>query len=301
MAEFTVLGLRVVREAARAGSFSLAAQRLDYTQSAVSRQISLMEQAAGRPLFERLPRGVRLTEAGRVVLRRADTVLDTLDTTRDELRDLRRPAGRIRIGAFSTATAALVPRAIAAVAHSYPGLEIVLREGTTPVLRTALARRRIDLAVLSGAPELPGDVRCASLPDDPLFVAVHPTHRLAGRDSVPIAQLRAERWITGSEDRHSTLLGAWTADDWQPDIAYVARDWVTKLGLVAAGLGVTIVPGLAVTALPPTLSIIRLDDPRATRPILLAHRTAAEHPLAEALRDTAAELAVAARRRLRDE
>ncbi|MEV0251496.1 LysR family transcriptional regulator [Nocardia sp. NPDC050712] len=301
MGEFTVIGLRVVREAARAGSFSRAARRLDYTQSAVSRQILLMEQVAGRPLFERLPRGVRPTAAGRIVLRRADAVLDALDAARDELHDLRQRPGRIRVGAFATATAALVPRAIAAVSHRYPGLEVGLREGTSPALLTALTRRRIDLAVLSGAPDLPEGVHSAPLLDDALFVAVHRAHPLAGRDSVPVSLLRPERWIAGSADQRSTLLGAWTDADWEPDIAYVARDWVTKLGLVAAGLGITVLPGLAVSTLPATISIVRVDDPRAVRPTILAFRDVADgaHPLAEALRDCAAELAADARQRLR--
>ncbi|MEV6278822.1 LysR substrate-binding domain-containing protein [Nocardia sp. NPDC051832] len=301
MGEFTVIGLRVVREAARAGSFSRAAERLDYTQSAVSRQVTLMEQAAGRPLFERLPRGVRPTEAGRIVVRQAETVLDALDAAREELREVRRPVGRVRVGAFATATAALVPRAIAAATQRFPGLEVRLREGTSPSLLAALERGRIDLAVLTGVHELPDGVSSTPLLDDSLFIAVHATHRLTGRSSVPVDELRTERWIAGSEDQGSTLLGAWSDAHWNPVIAHIARDWVTKLGLVAAGLGITVIPGLTVSTLPPALSIVRIDDARAIRPTVLAHRTGnAGHPLAEALHDSAAELAAEARHRLRD-
>lgn len=301
MSEFTVLGLRVVREAARHGSFSVAAERLGYTQSAVSRQIALMEQAAGQPLFERQARGVRPTDAGRVVLRHADAVLAELQATRHDLRDLRPgPAARLRVGAFSTATAALVPRAVAALAHGAPQVRVSLREGVTPSLLTSVARGRLDVAVVvRPATAVPG-VDVVPLLDDPLLVALPLAHPLAGRASVTPDELRGERWIAGSTEPGSTLLGAWTDATWTPEIAFVARDWVAKLGLVAAGLGVTMVPGLAVPALPASLAVVRLDHPAAVRVTVAAHRPDAEpRPFLEALRDSAADLAAEVRHRLR--
>ncbi|MGW4353853.1 LysR family transcriptional regulator [Nocardia sp. NPDC004582] len=302
MGEFTVTGLRVVREAARSGSFTRAAERLGYTQSAISRQITLMEQVAGVPLFERRARGVHPTDAGRIVLRHADTVLDALAAAGDELRNPV-PTGRIRVGAFSTAMAALVPGAIAGVAARNPGVRVHLREGTTPSLLAALTKGRVDLAVLSGRPDHGEDLNVEPLLDDSLFIAVHGGHRLAGRASVPIAELRAEAWIAGSADPGDTLLGAWSGAAWQPRIAHTARDWVAKLGLVAAGLGITVVPGLVVSALPARISVVRVDDPAARRPTVLAYRratTAPDHPMIEALRDSAATLAAEVRARLRE-
>jgi DNA-binding transcriptional LysR family regulator len=115
MTEFTLTGLRVLLEVAERGSFSASARRLGYTQSAVSRQIALAETAAGRPLFVRQARGVQLTDAGRLVARHADAMLRELEAARQGLEDLgARPPGRLRVGAFSTGMAALVPRAIAA-------------------------------------------------------------------------------------------------------------------------------------------------------------------------------------------
>ncbi|WP_067819154.1 LysR family transcriptional regulator [Nocardia inohanensis] len=304
MGEFTVSGLRVVREAARTGSFSRAAERLDYTQSAVSRQITLMEQAAGKALFERLPRGVKPTEAGLIVLRHADSVLDALDNARDELRELKRPPARLRIGAFPTATAALVPRAMAVAAQQHPELRVRLREGTSPTLLNGLVRRRVDLAVVSRPEHLPDGVETTPLLEDSLYVAVAANHPLAGRGSVPVGLLRRERWITGSEEPGSGLLGVWSEAAWRPVIGHVARDWITKLGLVAAGLGVTVVPGLSVTALPATVSILRVQGSAAFRPIALAYRSDGDidgrHPFAIALRDAAAALSAEVHRRLRD-
>ncbi|MFJ1768318.1 LysR family transcriptional regulator [Amycolatopsis sp. NPDC088138] len=304
MSEFTVAGLRVVREAARHGSFSVAADRLGYTQSAISRQIALMEQAAGRPLFDRLARGVRPTEAGLVVVQHAEAVLGELQATRQALQDLGdRPPSRLRVGAFSTAMAALVPRAIAAFAGREPRTRVPLREGLSPGLLKAVARGRLDLAVVTPPRQPPAEVELVTILEDPLFVAMAPGHPLARHPSVTGEMLRDQPWITGSTEPGTTLLGAWAAPSWQPEIAFVARDWVAKFGLVAAGLGVTVVPGLAVPALPPGIVITRIDHPAAVRTTALASRPGGEpgprRAFAESLRDAAADLTAEVRHRLR--
>ncbi|MEU5759628.1 LysR family transcriptional regulator [Nocardia sp. NPDC047648] len=305
MDEFSVSGLRVVREAAACGSFSTAAENLGYTQSAVSRQIALMERAAGRALFERHARGVRPTAAGRVVLRHADVILAELEQARHDIRHLAaRPAARLRLGAFSTAMAALVPRAIAATAARDRQLRISLREGLSPRLLTAVARGRLDLAVVTSPDTVPSGVEIEPLVDDPLLVAVASTHALARTTSATPDLLRDERWIAGSQEPSATLLGAWRDQGREPEIAFVARDWFAKLGLVAAGLGVTVVPGIAVPVLPPTIALLRIDHPAAVRRTVLAHRGDRETVeirgmFAEALRDRAAELSTEVRLRLR--
>jgi DNA-binding transcriptional LysR family regulator len=303
MSDFTVLGLRVVREAARHGSFSTAAERLGYTQSAVSRQIAIMEQAAGQVLFERQARGVQPTEAGQILVRHAEAVLGELHAARQDLQDLgARPPGRLRVGAFSTAMAALVPRAIAALIAQEPQTRVPLREGMSPALLTSLTRGRLDLAVVTPPKHVPAGIELTLLLDDPLFVAMALGHPLADRASVTNTRLHNEKWIAGSAEPDTTLLGAWA--DWQPDIAFVARDWVAKLGLVAAGLGVTVVPGLAVPVLPPTIAVVRIDHPAAVRATVLAHRSGtpndhSRQTFTEALLDAAAELSTEVRHRLR--
>jgi DNA-binding transcriptional LysR family regulator len=307
MSDFTVVGLRVVREAARHSSFSAAAERLGYTQSAVSRQIALMEQAAGQALFERQARGVRPTAAGRVVVRHADTVLGELDSVRQDLQDLGPlPPGRLRVGAFSTATAALMPRSIAAFVRQEPKTRLSLREGISPRLLTSLTRGHLDLAVVTPPRHPPDGIEVIALLDDPLFVATAPAHPIAGQTSVTTAMLRGERWIAGATEPGTPLLGAWTDDSWQPEIAFVARDWVAKLGLVSAGLGITVVPGLAVPALPPALAVVRIDHPTAMRTTAAAYRADNPdihrlHTFVETLRDTAAELSAEVRHRLRQD
>jgi DNA-binding transcriptional LysR family regulator len=306
MAEVSIPGLRVVREVARRGSFSAAAETLGYTQSAVSRQIALMEDAAGQALFERHARGARLTAAGQLVVRRADAVLAELEAARQDLDDLQeRPRGRLRVGAFSTALAALVPRAIAAFRSGHARVEVVLREGTSDRLLARVADGRLDLAVVTPPDAIDVDgVRLATLLEDPLLVCVARSHRLAGETSVPADELREEQWVAAGADARSTLLGAWHGSGWEPRIAYVTREWTAKLGLVAAGLGVTVVPGLALPALPATVGVVRIDHPAAERVTAIAARAggapkAPAEPFTEALRDASAGLVAEVRRRLR--
>ncbi len=306
MPELSVVGLRVVREVARAGSFTSAAEQLGYTQSAVSRQVALMERAAGQLLFDRHARGAQLTDAGQIVVRRADAVLADLEATHHELEDLgMRPRGRVRVGAFFTALGALVPRAIAAFASSDPSTEVILREGTSPSLIARAANGRLDLAIVSAAAIPDGALDVTTLVEDPLLVAVSRDHPLAGRRSAPAEALRDEHWIAASTQARSTLLGAWTGSAWEPDIAHVARDWIAKLGLTAAGLGITVVPGLAVPTLPPSLAVVRIDHPEATRTTAIVVRADAgpdphRQAVTEALRDATAGIAAEVRRRLRE-
>jgi DNA-binding transcriptional LysR family regulator len=270
----------------------------------VSRQVALMERAVGEPLFERHARGARLTDAGQIVVRHAHAVLAELEATHQELEDLgARPRGRVRIGAFSTALGALVPRAIAKFSSLEPRAEVVLREGMSPSLIARAADGRLDLAVVTPSQETPDGLEVTTLLEDPLLVAVSRSHPLAGRTSVAADELRGERWIAGSSRARSTLLGAWIGSSWQPDIAYVARDWTAKLGLAAAALGITVVPGLAVPTLPPTLAVVRIDHRAATRITAMVTRTDASpdahaHVIGESLRDVAAEIAAEIRQHL---
>jgi DNA-binding transcriptional LysR family regulator len=280
MAEFTVVGLKVLRAVAATGSFSAAGQALGYTQSAISRQVAALEAAVGAALFTRTNRGVRLTEAGAVLARHAAAVLDRLTTAERELASRTgRRARRVRLGAFPTAMAALVPRAITRLRGTSPELTVALREGTTPGLLRRVAAGTVEVAVVGAeldwvAREHPG-VAAEWLLDDPLLLAVGRAHPLATVADVVPEQLAHERWIIGSSDASERLLGAWTAADWTPRVAFTARDWTAKLGLVAEGHGVTIVPGLSASAVREDVLLVRIADPGASRPVLLARPSTA--------------------------
>ncbi|WP_436498991.1 LysR family transcriptional regulator [Actinokineospora sp. HUAS TT18] len=254
-----VTWLATFRAVARTGSFTAAAKDLRYTQSAVSRQVSALEDTIGAALFDRLPRGVLLTEQGRTLLAHAEAVLDRLDLARRDAIALRETsAGRVRIGAFASADAALVPRSIAEFHRECPGVEVSLTEGRTPGLVEQVRTGRVDVAVVSlrAGAEVDG-VRLRHLVDEPMLVALPRDHRFARRRTVRLAELSGERWIAGSANPEDTLL-AGTPES----VHYVVREWVAKMGFVAAGLGVTLIPALAASGTRPDVLVKRLhpDD-----------------------------------------
>ncbi|MGQ0842247.1 LysR family transcriptional regulator [Actinokineospora sp.] len=244
--EFSTALLRVFVHVARLGSFTAVGPVLGYTQSAISRQIAALEDEAGMQLFDRLPRGVRLTEPGRRLLGHAEAVLGQLDAARRELSDLRDlTIGRLRIGAFSTADAVLVPRAVAAFLAAHPGLEVVLREGVTPDLLTQLADGEADVAVVSfpSARRIDGfDLH--ELCEDQMYVALPRDHRLAAAPTLRLADLSDENWIAGSTRPEDTLISSCLRTGFRPRIGFIARDWIAKQGFVAAGVGITMIPAL---------------------------------------------------------
>ncbi|GGP56235.1 LysR family transcriptional regulator [Streptomyces melanogenes] len=275
--DVSLTALRVFRAVAEQGTFTAAAAALGYTQSAVSRQIASIERAAGAELLERRRDGVRLTEAGRIVMRRATTVLDEIDQAARELSGLPEPGGTVRLGWFPSAGTTLVPRALAALRHSDPGLQVISREGTTPVLARALRAGSIDLALLASAPPFRAPdtesppLALQTLTERALRLAVPETHPLARGDFVDVADLRGQRWIAGSSHGADGLMGVWPGLDERPEIVHTARDWLAKLHLVAAGCGLTTVPASMAHAAPPGLRILPVrGGPQEMRRLLLA-------------------------------
>jgi DNA-binding transcriptional LysR family regulator len=258
--------LEIFREVAQRGSFTAAAKATGYTQSAISRQVSSLESATGAPLFDRLPRGVRLTAEGHCLLGHAEAVLERLDTARSDLTALRDVAGgRLRIGAFPTADASLVPRAIAAFQHAHPQVALSLVEALTPDQLAQLRSGDIDLAVVSTAPSWPLDTDGLDLHhllDDTMFVALPLTHPLVGQGALRLAQLAEERWVAGRGRVDDALTTASMRTGFRPRIELRAAEWIAKQGMVAAGLGITLVPSMAVDATRPDIALAPLhrDD-----------------------------------------
>ncbi len=266
--------LAVFQAIARHGSITSAARALGYTQSAVSRQLAVLEAEIGAQLFDRLPRGVGLTEAGESLLPHAEAILDRFDTARHDLEALRGlSAGQLRVGAFATAVAALVPRALASFRREHPALQLSLIEGRTPALLERLLAGDADVAVVSAAPDQPKDPRfhLHRVLDEQLLVAVPVDHPLARRRIVRLTDLSEDPFIVGSTTAEEELMRARLPEGFQPRVDIVAADWTGKLGCVAAGLGVALVPALAVRAAPPDIRLIRLPaEDAATRRIFAA-------------------------------
>lgn len=285
--------LRVFREVVRRGSLSAAAEALSFTQPAVSRQIAALEREAGAQLLERTPRGIRLTEAGRVLLGHAEAILDRMAIARAQVEAVAGlTGGRLRIGSFPTANATVVPRAIAAFAREHPAVELSLVEAITPEAIAHLRAGDVDVAVLTHGPDLEGaDVDVVDLVDDELLVALPAAHPLAHKPKLRLRDLRDETWIE-SVSAGRTLLDAALAQGFEPRVRFGAEGWLSKQGLVAAGVGVTLIPGLGIATVRDDI-VLRSLSPRPPRRRIVAALPAGYHapataPFVELLRQAAA-------------
>ncbi|MFE3777418.1 LysR substrate-binding domain-containing protein [Amycolatopsis sp. NPDC059090] len=182
----------------------------------------------------------------------------------------------MRLGWFPTAGASLLPRALAALRRTHPAITVLSREGGTPALVRALRAGTLDLALLASAPPFrPPDTETPALAlhtltERSLRVAVPAAHPLARQDYIDVVDLRGQRWIAGSGDDRA--MGVWPGLDERPEIAHTARDWLAKLHLVAAGCGITTVPGALGTAVPAGVRVLAVrGGPGEQRRILLAH------------------------------
>jgi DNA-binding transcriptional LysR family regulator len=265
MDDMTLAGLRVVREVATLGSFTAAARTLGYSQPAISRQVAAMEAAAGVPLFVRNARGVSPSAAGAAVVARAGRILADVDSLRRDLDGLGdRLAGRVRLGVFPAAAAVLAPRAIARLAGEHPGLEVRLTEASTPALLREVRAGRVTVAVIGSGTGLE-DYDLTGLAVRQVFagdlcVAVPVGHRLGSAATVPVRALEGEPWVVGDGHAGDPQFGAWpTLTD--PVVALRTKGWQARLGMVAAGLGICLLPELAAPSVPEGVTTVRVDDP----------------------------------------
>lgn len=265
--DLSTVWLRTFLDVARHGSFTVAARELGWTQSAVSRQVSALEAAlGGAPLFDRLPRGVRPTAEGRALLPYAEEVLARLHRAAGELAALRDgTGGPLRIGAFATADAGLVPRALARFRDRHPGVTLTHEEGRTPALLSRLTEGGLDLAVVSttGGALPDGAHDLHHLLDETLYVALPAGHPLAAEPELRLPRLAAEDWISGSPHIEGSLLRLALRHGFRPRVAHVVAEWTAKQGYVAAGLGIALIPQLAAESARPDITLVPLRDESA--------------------------------------
>ncbi|AYF79021.1 LysR family transcriptional regulator [Nocardia yunnanensis] len=282
---------------AESGSFSAAAERLGYTQSAVSRQAAALERGAGATLFERRPDGVRLTRPGLTLLRYARTILESVDAAERDLGGETPRTQVVRLGLFQSAGPVILPVALARLAATAPRITVTTREATTPGLTRALRTGSIDLAVLSSRPpHRPPDgdsprLRTTTIQDTELLVAASATGTFAGRTAVHIDELVDAPWIATASTNAEPLLGVWPGLPGRARIVHSARDWMTKLHLVAGGFGVTTVPESMSPVFPPGVIGVRVQGaPPEIRRILVARLPGATTPAITAVTEAIASL-----------
>ncbi|MGW6963959.1 LysR family transcriptional regulator [Streptomyces zaomyceticus] len=282
--------LRALHAVAVHGSVGAAATALGYTPSAVSQQIAKLERETRTTLVERSGRGIRLTDEARQLAATAQELLALVEAAEVRLEERRgRPAGRLAIGCFPSAARGLMPRALAELTRLHPELDACLSEVDPHLSVDLVARGVIDLAVahdwdIAPLPVPPG-VEQVVIGDDLCDILVHRDHPLAARSAVRREELAAERWISQPPGAvcHDWLVRTLRATGFEPLIVHQAEENHTQLALVAAGLGIALVPRLGRGALPPEVVPVRLD-PMPMRRLHAMWRTgAARRP---AIRET---------------
>lgn len=283
--------LRVLRAVAEHRSFSAAADELYVSQSAVSQQIANLEAEVGEPLILRLRGGPVLTDAGRVLVGHAEAAMARLEQAERELAALSGlEAGELRLVSFASASATVVTRAITRFRDAHPGIRLSLTEAEPEEALPALRRGRFDVAVLYDFELHPfepdPDVELRPVIDERMHLALPPGHRLAGCGAVDIAELADESWLCGSSEtscRQLTLRSCERAG-FIPDIAYESNDYTVMQALVAAGMGVTLIPDLALMLPSPEVALVEVvPDPPVRRVWAATLDAGARSPAAAAM------------------
>ena len=255
--------LRVLREVAEQGSFSAAADALNFTQSAVSQQIAALERETGTTLLQRGTGGARLTDAGRALVAHTEVILARLDDAERELAAIAGlKGGRVRLASFPSAGATLVTEAVSMYRQRHPDVELSLSEGEPHEAVPRLKRGDFDVAVVfedsfrTGAEPLAG-LDCVHLLDDPLCVVVPADHPFAGRKAIRLADLAGEAWVAGCGGGacQEMVVDACGRAGFEPKVAFESDDHNVLVGLVASGVGVALLPALAVRTAQPGVAV----------------------------------------------
>ncbi|MER7852793.1 MULTISPECIES: LysR family transcriptional regulator [Streptomyces] len=247
--------LRVLRAVATTGSFSAAARELGCTQPAVSQQMKALESSAGTTLLIRTGREMRLTQAGEALVRHASGILAGLTAAEEEvaaIAGLR--AGRVRLVSFPSGSSTLVPGALAALRAEHPGTRVSLVEAEPPRSVDLLRDGDCDIALAFRYGASGGewdDLVVRPLLTDRLIGLVPEGHRLAGAPEVSIGELAEEAWIAGCPRCRRQLVEVCEASGFTPRIDFATDDYPAVMGLVGAGLGVAVLPELAVESVRP--------------------------------------------------
>ncbi len=254
------------REVAHQGSFSLAAEALALSQPAVSQQVSSLERGLGARLLHRGrgAGGLALTDAGRTLLAHADALAERLALAETQLGEQLAAEGRrVRLGAFPSALATLVPAALARVLADDPAVEAEVVEGPAEVVTAGVRDGGLHLGVCWEDPRDPAGtdgLERRELMREPMYAAVASGHPLADRDAIRLSELRDERWIAGLRD--GLIRRACVAEGFEPRLAFQTADPLATRALVAAGLGVTLMPALSVREETPGIRALPIGPPR---------------------------------------
>jgi DNA-binding transcriptional LysR family regulator len=287
---FDLARLRVLHAVARHGSLAAAAQALHLTPSAVSQQMAKLEREACCVLAERQGRRLRLTDEGRALATHAHRILAAVEEASADLDERRgQVLGTVTIGAFPTAARGLLPSVLRRCATDHPDLRLRLREVEPYQSMGLLTAGDLDLAVSQDWASLPVAVPerldSADLGLDVADIALPAGHPLADRDSIAMAELATEPWITSTRGTicHDWLTNTFRRDGHEPLIAHQAAEFPTQLALVAAGLGVAVIPRLAADSVPDGVQLVPVEPALSRRIFVVWREEAARRPAIRAV------------------
>jgi molybdate transport repressor ModE-like protein len=292
--------MKVLREVATQGSFSAAAEALNFTQSAVSQHIAALEREAGTQLVERRRGGARLTDAGRVLVQHADAILARMDSAEEELAALAGlRGGRLRLISFQSGNATLAPRAVAAFRARHPDVELSLAEAEPEQACSLLRTGEVDLALVYDHPTVPellgDDMELTHLVDDGYEAIVPIDHPLARRRRLQLSDLAEEAWVASSPRGGCRLIMERLCREqgFGARVAFEVDETQAVQALVAAGVGVTLLPRLALTSVHPGVVVRPLVAAPQRRVYAArlqgAHRSPASDAMLQTLQDVAEE------------
>ncbi len=288
--------LQLLREVARRGTVKAAAQAMSITPPAVSQQLKILEQEAGVALLEQHGRLVRLTDAGQMLVRHTDTITAAIAVAESDLASYRTEiAGTLSVAAFPTAARAIMPDVLARLGQSHPKLRLTLRDLESAESLLALQMDEIDLALVDEYDEAsqviaPG-IDTVEIMRDPLYVALPPTRdpgsgpTAAAVSPIALADLRDEPWIMDTET--STIcqvaLRACRRAGFDANVRYHCKDYSVILALVAAGLGVGVLPGLALRDRIVRARVVPIRPPLERRVLAAFRSERRSHPAVAAM------------------
>lgn len=267
--------LLVFQAVAREGSVSAAASALGYAQPTVSHHLQALERRLGTRLLDRGRRGAVLNDRGRVLLGHADAVLERLAAAERAVRDRAAlEAGTVRVGTFPTAGATFLPGIVAELRARHPRVHVLVSEAEPPETVAAMRGGRLDIALTFAQPgdrfEPTAELATHHLFDDPLLLVLSPRHPLARRDRLALADLRDEAWLTGTglgDPCTRLLLRACHRAGFAPRVALQSDDYSAISAFAAAGLGVALVPELALVRPAEGVVVRTLDGPPLVRAV----------------------------------
>jgi DNA-binding transcriptional LysR family regulator len=271
--------LRILREVAQRSSFSAAADELYLSQSAVSQQIATLEREVGMKLLDRTREGPKLTDAGRVLVSHADAAIARLEEAERELTAIAGlEGGELRLASFPSASATLLTEAVAGFHARHPKVGLQIADAEPEISLPRLRAGELDLALTVDYPSVPmteeRDLDLTLVLSESMYVALPKDHELAEREVVPLGELAGEAWLCGS--RPSTCGEAVFAlcreAGFEPRIGFETDDYHVMQGFIAAGLGFTLLPELALSTLNPGVVVRATDPPTPVRRVWAATR-----------------------------